>query len=90
MPKVDDSRVSLSLYQPAVYRDGIYLVLQKCHQLLLYRHLSKEDNIQLIQPIGLHLYSGVSELQVVASFDGSKVIFNRINNYESDIVLLQY
>ncbi|MBD1581097.1 winged helix-turn-helix domain-containing protein [Pseudoalteromonas sp. S16_S37] len=87
---VEQLRVSLSLYQPAAYQDGIYFVLKKGHQLLLYRYLSKDDTVKLIQPIGLHLYSGVSELQVVSSFDGSKVIFNRINNYESDIVLLRH
>ncbi|CAH9049394.1 Tol-Pal system protein TolB [Pseudoalteromonas sp. CIP111854] len=87
---VEQLRVSLSLYQPAVYRDGVYFVLKRGHQLILYRYLTHESKLELIQPIGLHLYSGISELQVLSSYDGTKVIFNRINNYESDIVLLQY
>ncbi|TMO90652.1 CadC family transcriptional regulator, partial [Pseudoalteromonas sp. S3178] len=72
---------SLSLYQPAVYRDGVYFVLKRGHQLVLYRYLSSENKVEEIQPIGLHLYAGFTELQVLASFDGSQVIFNRINNY---------
>ncbi|MEQ2354422.1 winged helix-turn-helix domain-containing protein [Pseudoalteromonas piscicida] len=87
---VEQLRGSLSLYQPAVYRDGVYFVLKRGHQLVLYRYLSSENKVEEIQPIGLHLYAGFTELQVLASFDGSQVIFNRINNYESDIVLLEY
>lgn len=87
---IEQLRGSLSLYQPAVYRDGIYFVLKRGHQLVLYRYLSSENKVEEIQPIGLHLYAGVSELQILASFDGRHVIFNRINNYESDIVLLEY
>ncbi|MEJ6476886.1 winged helix-turn-helix domain-containing protein [Pseudoalteromonas piscicida] len=87
---VEQLRGSLSLYQPAVYRDGVYFVLKRGHQLVLYRYLSSENKVEEVQPIGLHLYAGFSELQVLSSFDGSQVIFNRINNYESDIVLLEY
>ncbi|MCG7555867.1 winged helix-turn-helix domain-containing protein (plasmid) [Pseudoalteromonas piscicida] len=87
---VEQLRGSLSLYQPAVYRDGVYFVLKRGHQLVLYRYLSSENKVEEIQPIGLHLYAGFTELQVLSSFDGSQVVFNRINNYESDIVLLEY
>ncbi|MCF6435453.1 winged helix-turn-helix domain-containing protein [Pseudoalteromonas sp. MMG022] len=86
---VEQLRVSLSLYQPAVYQDGIYFILKRGHQLVLYRYLSASEEIQEIQAVGLHLYADIKELQVLSSFDGSKVIFNRINNYESDIVLLK-
>ncbi|WP_105169095.1 winged helix-turn-helix domain-containing protein [Pseudoalteromonas sp. T1lg23B] len=86
---VEQLRVSLSLYQSAVYQDGIYFILKRGHQLVLYRYLNSTGTVQEIQAVGLHLYADIKELQVLSSFDGSKVIFNRINNYESDIVLLE-
>lgn len=80
---------SLSLFKPAVFKEGIYYVLRQGHQLSLYCYLTEQKRNIFIKELGVYGYDLDINLNISSSLDGKQVVFSQVDGIETDILLHQ-
>ncbi|MBW8182138.1 winged helix-turn-helix domain-containing protein [Shewanella nanhaiensis] len=82
-----DLQPSLSLYRPAITKQGIYYVVRQGLLLKLYYYEFDTSHNRLITHIGNHEQDFALSLSVSASDDGKRVVYSKVENVETDILL---
>jgi DNA-binding winged helix-turn-helix (wHTH) protein len=84
---VYDLQPSLSLYRPAIVEEGIYYVVRQGMLLKLYYYEFDTNHNRLISHIGNHEQEFNLTLNISASDDGKRVVYSKVENVETDILL---
>ncbi|GGI91944.1 hypothetical protein GCM10007978_31840 [Shewanella hanedai] len=84
---VYDLQPSLSLYRPAIIDGGIYYVVRQGLLLKLYYYEFDTNHNRFISHIGNHEQEFHLTLNISASDDGKRVVYSKVENVETDILL---